>query len=334
MPDRELLAIGIESTAHTFSVAVVSLSGKILSNVRQVYRGEEGTGIHPGEASRHHAAYAGEVLRRSLKKAGIKAEDADIICYSAGPGLGPCLRVGAVVARAISSYLGKPVIPVNHAVGHIELGCLLTGAKDPVCLLVSGGHTAILASRAGKWRFFGETLDITVGQLFDQFGRELKFPSPCGPQVEMLAENGEKYLKMPYTVKGNDLSFSGLLTFAKKLVGKHKVEDVAYSMQETAFSMLCEATERALAFTQKKELLVVGGVAANRRLAEMLSHVCIRQSVELHVPPVEYSGDCGAQIAWTGIRQFLSDSNKKADPEHAFVKQRWRVDEVEIPWRD
>ena len=131
----------------------------------------------------------------------------------AGPGLGPCLRVGAVIARTVAGFYKKPLVPVNHALGHIELGAMLTGASDPLVLLVSGGHTMTLAFSHGRWRVFGETLDITVGQLLDQFGRALGFASPCGNRIEELAsQSAGKYMQLPYIIKGNDVSFSGLLT--------------------------------------------------------------------------------------------------------------------------
>ena len=118
--------------------------------------------------------------------------------YAGGPGLGPCLRVGAVVARSLSSYYDIPIYPVNHAIGHIELGKLLTGAKNPLVLLVSGGHTMILAFSSGRWRVFGETLDITLGQLLDQFGRSLGFASPCGRKIEELANKSTNYAKLDF----------------------------------------------------------------------------------------------------------------------------------------
>ena len=177
------LCLGIESTAHTFSCAVLEEKngkGKILSDVRRIYKPPEGEGIHPREASRHHIENSSQVLMECLREAKIKIQDLDMVSYAAGPGLGPCLRVGAVVARSISSYYNIPIFPVNHAIGHIELGKMLTGATNPLTLLVSGGHTMILSFSMGKWRVFGETLDITLGQLLDQFGRSLGFASPCG----------------------------------------------------------------------------------------------------------------------------------------------------------
>jgi len=330
-----MLCLGIESTAHTFSCSVVELSnshGKILSDVRSVYKPPEGSGIHPREASRHHAEQSTSVLSDALKNAKIELDEIDAIAYSAGPGLGPCLRVGAVVARCLAGYHKKPIVPVNHAIGHLELGMLLTGAKDPLILLVSGGHCMILAFSNNRWRVFGETLDITVGQLLDQFGRAVGFASPCGARIEELASKSNNYLRLPYTVKGNDVSYSGLLTAAKKAVSNNRLEDVCFSLQETAFAMLAEATERALAFCNKKELLVVGGVAANKRLSSMLKDVCNRQKTKFFVTPINYAGDCGAQIAWSGMLEFIAGI--KTNVENAFVRQSWRLDTVDVTWRD
>jgi len=211
--------LGIESTAHTFSCAVLERKGKrgkILSDVRKIYGPPEGEGIHPREASRHHVENSTIALVEALQKANVSVTDLDIISYAAGPGLGPCLRVGAVVSRALASYYEIPIFPVNHALGHIELGKMLTGAKNPLVLLVSGGHTMLLAFLNKNWRVFGETLDITLGQLLDQFGRTIGFASPCGKKIEELAEKNHNYVPLPYSVKGNDVSFSGLLSALQK----------------------------------------------------------------------------------------------------------------------
>ena len=327
-----MICLGVESTAHTFSCAVLEKKGKkgkILSDVRKIYRPPEGEGIHPREASRHHVEYSAKVLSQSLQKAKVSVRDLDIIAYAAGPGLGPCLRVGAVVSRSLSSYYQIPIYPVNHAIGHIELGKLLTGAKNPLVLLVSGGHTMLLAFMMGKWRVFGETLDITLGQLLDQFGRSIGFASPCGEQIEDLANKSSTYVSLPYVVKGNDVSFSGLLSATKSIVSEG-VENACFSLQETAFAMISEASERALAFTKKKEFLVVGGVTANKRLSEMLQSVCKRQNCKFFVSPQNYTGDCGSQIAWTGLLE--SSVKDGANLDETFVRQAWRLDTVDIDY--
>ena len=327
-----MICLGVESTAHTFSCAVLEKKGKkgkILSDVRKIYRPPEGEGIHPREASRHHVENSAQVLSESLQKADVGINDLDMVAYAAGPGLGPCLRVGAVVARSVSSYYKIPIFPVNHAIGHIELGKLLTGSKNPLVLLVSGGHTMLLAFMMGKWRVFGETLDITLGQLLDQFGRSIGFASPCGRQIEELANKSSTYISLPYAVKGNDVSFSGLLSATKSISGKG-IENACFSLQETAFAMIAEAVERALSFTKKKELLIVGGVAANKRLSQMLQSVCKRHNCKFFISPPEYSGDCGSQIAWTGILE--SSVNKGAKLDDTFVRQSWRLDTVDVSY--
>lgn len=327
-----MIGLGIESTAHTFSCAVIEKkgkSGKILSDIRKIYRPPEGEGIHPREASRHHIENSSTVLSDCLKESKITIKDLDLVSYAGGPGLGPCLRVGAVVARSLASYYKIPIYPVNHAIGHIELGKLLTGAKNPLVLLVSGGHTMLLAFLNKQWRVFGETLDITLGQLLDQFGRSLGFASPCGKNIEQLAQTSSKYTPLPYSVKGNDVSFSGLLSATKSIVSKSKA-DACFSLQETAFAMISEAVERALSFTGKKELMIVGGVAANKRLSEMLKDVCKRHGAKFFVVPLKFAGDCGSQIAWTGILE--SQVKKGVLLQNTFVTQSWRLDSVKIDY--
>ena len=334
-----MLCLGIESTAHTFGCSVMEDDpldikiGKVLSDKRAIYKAQEGSGIHPREASRHHTEKSAEVLMSSLEEAKITIKDVDIIAYSAGPGLGPCLRIGAVIARTLSTFYKKPLIPVNHALGHIELGMLLTRAMDPLVLLVSGGHTMILAFSKNRWRVFGETLDITIGQLLDQLGRSLGLASPCGDKIEQLAIGSEKYLRLPYNVKGNDVSFSGLLTYAKKLTldKKNAYSDICYSVQETAFAMLTETIERAMSFTDKKEMMVVGGVAANKRLIHMLEIACKRQNAKICICPIRFAGDNGVQIAWTGML-YYNRTRKGISVEESFIRQSWRVDSVDVYW--
>ena len=325
--------LGVESTAHTFSVSVMSSKGEILSNAKSVYKPPEGSGIHPFEASQRHLATAPGVLVEAIRASGVSPTELSAIAYAMGPGLGPCLRVGAVVARTLASSLRIPLVPVNHAVGHIELGCLLTRARDPVVLLVSGGHTMIIAYSGRRWRVLGESLDLTLGQLLDQFGRHHGLSSPCGHAIEQAASGSSNYLRLPYTVKGNDVSFSGMLTSSKLLLDSGKTfNDVSYSLQETAFAMVTEVTERALAFTGKSEVMIVGGVAANRRLAGMMTDMAVRHSAVVTMTPLAYSGDCGAQIAWTGW--LAHQSGIEVSVEESEVVQSWRLDKVDIPWRD
>jgi N6-L-threonylcarbamoyladenine synthase len=228
--------------------------------------------------------------------------------------------------------LQKPLIPVNHAIGHIEIGTLTAGSKDPLVVLVSGGHTAIAAFSGKKWQIFGETEDITLGNLYDMFAREIHLPSPAGSQIEKLAEKSSNFISLPYVVKGNDVSYSGLLTASlAKLRSGARLEDVCYSMQEVSCSMLAEAVERSLAYTGKKELLLTGGVAANMELQRKISAVAGLHDAVPQVVDQAYTGDCGAQIAWAGMLALRAGETSAIVDSR--VRPRWRLEDVEIPWR-
>ncbi len=327
--------LGIESTADDFGAAVVSFKGKILSNANDAYIPKEG-GIHPREAARHHAEVSEKVISEAFEKAGIKPRDLSLVAFSQGPGLGPCLRTGATAARALASYLSVPLVGVNHCVGHIEIGKLTTGATDPVTLYVSGGNTIVSAFEAGRYRIFGETLDIAMGNCLDVFARAVGLQqrkgAPFGAIVEELARKGMQFVSLPYTVKGMDLSFSGLLTASVQAFqsGQYSLEDVCFSLQEIAFSMLTEVTERALAHTQKPEVLLTGGVAANKNLQSKLTMITKEHDSRFCVVPISLAADNGAMIAWTGILAHKSGVSTLV--EKSFINVKWRLEEVYAPW--
>jgi len=279
---------------------------------------------------------ADRILRIAFDEAGVKPVDLNLIAFSQGPGLGPSLRTGATVARVLASYLGVPLVGVNHSVAHIEIGKHETNTVDPVTLYVSGGNTIVTAYDSGRYRVFGETLDIALGNCLDVFAREADLNQvrgvPLGAALERLATKGKKLAPLPYVVKGMDLSLSGLLTAAVSLLkkGEFKLEDLCYSLQEYAFSMVTEVTERALAHTEKKEVLLTGGVAANTRLQAMVKFIAEEHEAEFNVVPRQFATDNGAMIAWTGV---LSYRHGLVTPiEKSFVKLRWRVDKVDVPW--
>ncbi len=343
-----MLCLGIESTAHTFGVGIVNESGKVLSNVRSVYKPAAG-GIHPTEAQAQHLERACETIKKSLEEAKIKISDVDVFTFSAGPGIPKCLRVGAVAARMLAQKFSKPIIPANHCIAHIEIGKVSTGLKDPVTLYVSGGNTQILAFAEGRYRVFGETQDIGVGNLLDQFARTAGLQFPGGPEIEKLSLNGKKFIELPYVVKGMDVSFSGILTDAEKKLQKEKLEDLCFSLQENVFAMLVETTERAMAHTEKNECLLTGGVAANKRLAEMLKIMCKERGAKFAVVPRELACDNGAMIAWAGMLEFLTqkesdDFSARKNPSGIFTEEKkysleetkinrfWRSDDVDVNW--
>jgi len=334
-PKKPLHILGIESTADDFSVGITTSDGGILANVINAFIPAEG-GIHPREAARHHAEVAGEVVHEALKRAGKPSNQIDAVAFSQGPGLGPCLRTGATAARAIASYLNIPLIGINHSVAHIEIGKLITRAKDPVTLYVSGGNTIISAYEDGYYRVFGETLDIAIGNCLDVFAREAGLKqspgNPFGAIVEELASHGKTFIPLPLTIKGMDLSFSGLLTAATEALHqrKHRLEDICFSLQEVAFSMLTEVTERALAHTEKPEVLLTGGVAANKRLQIMLEVIADEHNARFTTVPKEYALDNGAMIAWTGALAYKHGVTTPM--EKSMVKLKWRLDQVPVPW--
>jgi universal protein Kae1 len=334
-PKKPSIILGIESTADDFSAGIATTQGQILANIISAYMQAQG-GIHPREAARHHAEVAGQIIHTALKKAKITSKQIDAVAFSQGPGLGPCLRTGATAARAIASYLNIPLIGINHSIAHIEIGKLITRAKDPVTLYVSGGNTIVSAYEDQYYRVFGETLDIAIGNCLDVFAREAGLRqspgNPFGAIVEKLALKGKNLIPLPFTIKGMDLSFSGLLTATIEALRsrKYRLEDVCFSLQEIAFSMLTEVTERALAHTEKPEVLLTGGVAANKRLQAMLKVIADEHDARFNVVPKEYALDNGAMIAWTGALAYKHGITTPI--EKSTVKLKWRLDQVPVPW--
>jgi len=327
--------LGIESSADDFGVGIATFDGEILANKSDSYIPTEG-GIHPREAAHHHASVADKVIAAALEKSGVKTRDLGMIAFSQGPGLGPALRTGATIARTLASYLNLPLIGVNHSIAHIEIGKLKTGMNDPLTLYVSGGNTMVTAFESGRYRIFGETLDISQGNCLDVVARAAglrhKKGLPLGAAIEQLALKGTELVNLPYVVKGMDMSLSGLLTAATALLQKdeYSLEDLCYSLQEHVFSMVTEVTERALAHTEKKEVLLTGGVAANKRLQAMLKIISEEHDSQFNVVPLEYATDNGAMIAWTGTLAYQQGLTTPI--EESSVKLRWRVDKVDVPW--
>ena len=345
-PRNDIIILGIESTAHTFSIGVVREKAKsndlpktsiasqgsdiieILANESDSYKPEKG-GIDPDICTQHHKQVKEQVLQRALEKAGIGLDKVSAIAYSHGPGLPPCLLVGSVFAKELSSNYShsenshntdkydKPLLQVNHCIAHIEIAKLLSGLKDPIALYVSGGNTQVIGFAGSRYRVFGETMDIGIGNALDSFGRAMGISFPAGPEISRLWQLGNKrknYIELPYVVKGMDLSFSGIVSDAVRRYNKSRkdkefVEDLCFSFQETTFAMLTEVAERALSHTKKNELILTGGVAASQRLREMLSIMCKERNAKFYACSMEYAGDNGAMIAYTGLLLYKSGKN-------------------------
>ncbi|MFX1410104.1 MAG: KEOPS complex N(6)-L-threonylcarbamoyladenine synthase Kae1 [Promethearchaeota archaeon] len=332
---RELV-LGIESTAHTFGVGIVDFDGKVLSLINDIFIPEKG-GLHPVLVKEQHLNNFMNIIIKALAKAKVSIKNINLIAFSQSPGLGPCLKIGAMVARMLSQLLEIPIVAVNHCIAHIEIGRLMCKIEDPLTLYVSGGNTIVSAFESGKYQIFGETLDLAIGNMIDSLARDAGLSHPGGPKIEKLAKESNNYISLPYVVKGMDLSFSGLYTATKRLIeskdfGKiYNLNDVANSLQETAFAMLTEVTERALAHTEKKEVLLTGGVAANKRLQEMIEYISREHSAKFKVVPLNFAGDNGAMIGWTGILRYKAEGGQ--DISKTIIKPKERMDQISIPWR-
>jgi N6-L-threonylcarbamoyladenine synthase len=324
-----MICLGIEATAHTFGVGIVADDGGVRANVKDSYTTSSG-GIIPAEAADHHVRVCDEVIRSALAVAGLTLKDIDLVAFSQGPGIGHCLRIGAMAARTLNVVHGKPVVGVNHCIAHLEIGRLLFKAQDPVLLYVSGANTQVIAFEGNKYRVFGETLDIGVGNFIDCFARELGIGFPGGPKIAEMALSGNEFIELPYVVKGMDTSFGGLLTNLKQKIksGKYRPQDLAYSAQETIFAMLIEVSERAMAHCRKSELILGGGVACNKRLQEMAGQMCKDRGAACFVPPNEYLLDNGLMIAWLGIVKYRAHENYDTA-----IRPTERTDDVIVTWR-
>jgi N6-L-threonylcarbamoyladenine synthase len=226
---------------------------------------------------------------------------------------------------------------VNHCVAHLEIGETV-GAKDPVMLYASGANTQIIAYEAGKYRVFGETLDLGVGNFIDTFARYAGLGFPGGPAIEKLAsecENKDELIELPYSIKGMDVAFSGLQTKLKNLLDKgFDVRDLSCSMQEVVFAMLVEAAERALAHTGKKELLLGGGVACNSRLQEMCKVMCDERGVKFFCPPRPLLVDNAGMIGYLGLKMFKSGLGIPVDEMgDVDIAPRERTDDITVSWK-
>lgn len=326
-----MITLGIEGTAHTLGVGVVDSERKVLSNVIDMYRPPQG-GLHPREAANHHAEVVAGDIEKAVSDAGISLKDVGLVAFSMGPGLGPCLRVAGTAARALALSMDVPIIGVNHCISHIEIGNAMTGCTDPCLLYASGGNTQVIAYSDSRYRIFGETQDVGIGNMLDKLGRDLGLGFYAGPTIEKLALDGDKLLDLPYSVKGMDIAFSGILTAAMAYKEKGcRLEDICFSVQETAFSMLTEVTERAMAHVGKSEVLLGGGVAQNGRLREMVGEMAKERGGRMFVPDRQFCRDNGAMIAWLG--NLMYSSGVRMDVGDTEVRQRFRTDEVSVTWR-
>jgi len=355
-----MIAIGLEGSANKLGVGIVyhplhdknSLKplppAQILSNIRDTYNAPPGEGFLPKDTALHHRRHVTDLVRRSLAEAELSIDDVDCICYTKGPGMGAPLTSVAIAARTMSLLWNKPMVGVNHCVGHIEMGREITGATNPVVLYVSGGNTQVIAYSMQRYRIFGETLDIAVGNCLDRFARTLNIPNDPAPgyNIEQLAKNGKVLLDLPYAVKGMDCSFSGILAKvdeyasqmnAGKLLdpitgAKITPEDLCFTLQETVFGMLVEITERAMAHVGSNQVLIVGGVGCNERVQEMMGIMAKERGGSVYATDERFCIDNGIMIAHAGLLAY--ETGQITDLQDSTCTQRFRTDDVFVAWRD
>ena len=372
-----MLAIGLEGSANKLGVGVIrheslnTFQGdqrdnfntkngvqktqahvQILSNIRHTYVSPAGEGFLPKDTAKHHRAWVVQLVQQALQEAQVLADEIDCICFTKGPGMGAPLQSVVIAARTLSLLWNKPLVGVNHCVGHIEMGRAITGATNPVVLYVSGGNTQVIAYSSQRYRIFGETLDIAVGNCLDRFARTLNIsnePAP-GYNIEQLAKKGKHMLDLPYTVKGMDCSFSGILARIDELAAQMKKgqlkdvdddsgqpfvvtqEDLCFSLQETVFAMLVEITERAMAHVGSNQVLIVGGVGCNERVQEMMGIMARERGGDVYATDERFCIDNGIMIAHAGL---LAHSNGFSTAlEESTCTQRFRTDDVWVQWRD
>lgn len=315
----------------------------VLANIRHTYITPPGLGFLPRDTAIHHQSWILQITKQSLKEAGVASRDIDVVCFTKGPGMGAPLVSVAVVARTIALLWDKPLVGVNHCIGHIEMGRQITGANNPVILYVSGGNTQVIAYSENRYRIFGETIDIAVGNCLDRFARILNLPNDPSPgyNIEQEAKKGKKYIPLPYTVKGMDVSFSGILSYiepvASTLLSPSSPDpctpaDLCFSLQETLFSMLVEITERAMAHVGSTEVLIVGGVGCNERLQQMMGIMAKERGGNVFATDERFCIDNGIMIAHAGLLMFKTGVTTPL--EQTNVTQRYRTDEVYVTWRN
>ncbi len=346
-----MIAIGLEGSANKLGVGIIlhpkdNGPAQILSNIRHTYVSPPGSGFLPKDTALHHRSHVAALVRQALNEAGITISDVDCICYTKGPGMGAPLQSVALAARTLSLLWSKPLIGVNHCVGHIEMGRAITGATNPVVLYVSGGNTQVIAYSTQRYRIFGETLDIAVGNCLDRFARTLNIsndPAP-GYNIEQLAKTGTILLDLPYAVKGMDCSFSGILARIDELALQMKAgtllsacgepitpNDLCFSLQETVFAMLVEITERAMAHVGSSQVLIVGGVGCNERVQEMMGMMARDRGGSVYATDERFCIDNGIMIAHAGLLAY--GTGFETTLEESTCTQRFRTDEVDVAWR-
>lgn len=336
-----MLVLGIETSCDETGVALYDSERGIRAEAlySQIKLHQEFGGVVPELASRDHIRKTLPLIRQVLQQAGCKGSDIDGVAYTSGPGLAGALLVGAAIGRSLGMTWNVPTIGVHHMEGHL-LAPLLEpeGPQFPfVALLVSGGHTQLVAVEAiGRYQVIGESVDDAAGEAFDKVAKLLGLPYPGGPQVAKLALEGNparfNFPRPMVNRPGLDFSFSGLKTYVLTTVQEHTHDgiidaqtraDIAHAFQEAVVSTLMIKCRRALQQTGMKALVIAGGVSANTRLREALGEMAAEENSRLYYPKLKYCTDNGAMIAYAGCQRLLAGQQ---DDLAFHARPRWNLE--------
>lgn len=339
-----MLILGVESSCDETGIAFYDSAAGLLSHAlhSQVAMHAEYGGVVPELASRDHIRRTVPLLREALARSGQHLADIDAVAYTRGPGLAGALLVGCAFAEALALALDKPTVPVHHLEGHL-LSPLLSAAPPSfpfVALLVSGGHTQLMrVTGVGEYELLGETLDDAAGEAFDKSAKLLGLPYPGGALLSKLAEAGTAgvyELPRPMLHSGDlNFSFSGLKTAVLTLVREQQEPlsaifkaDAARAFQEAIVDVLVRKSLQALKQTGLQQLVVAGGVGANRQLRATLDDAARRKRYRVFYPELEFCTDNGAMIALAGCLR-LQAAGASAKPAGAFaVQPRWPLTDI------
>ncbi|MDC1185779.1 tRNA (adenosine(37)-N6)-threonylcarbamoyltransferase complex transferase subunit TsaD [Candidatus Pelagibacter ubique] len=343
--NKKPIILGIESSCDETAASIITENEQgmptILSSIvsSQVDVHKEFGGVVPELAARSHMEKIDLITKKAFDKSGVKMEELDAIAATAGPGLMVCLSVGLSFGKAMASSLNKPFVAVNHLEGHALSPKLNSELNYPyLLLLISGGHTQFLSVQGlGNYKRLGTTIDDAVGEAFDKTAKLLGIEFPGGPQIEVYAKKGDpnKYeLPKPIFHKGGcNLSFAGLKTAVLKISKQIKTEqekyDLAASFQKTIEEIIYKKSKIAfeefkkMNTTIKNKFVVAGGVAANKRIREVLTNLCKEEEFEAIFPPINLCGDNAAMIAMVGLEKFKLKQFSELDSP---AKPRWPLD--------
>jgi N6-L-threonylcarbamoyladenine synthase len=343
--NKKPIILGIESSCDETAASIITENEQgmptILSSIvsSQVDVHKEFGGVVPELAARSHMEKIDLITKKAIDESEIKIEDIDAIASTAGPGLIVCLSVGLSFGKAMASSLNKPFIAVNHLEGHALSPKLNSELNYPyLLLLISGGHSQFLSVQGlGKYKQLGTTIDDAVGEAFDKTAKLLGIEFPGGPQIEVYAQKGDsKKYELPKPIfhrGGCNLSFAGLKTAVLKISKQIKTNqeryDLAASFQRTIEEILYKKSKVAfkefkkINESNKNKFIVAGGVAANKRIREVLTKLCKEEDFEAIFPPINLCGDNAAMIAMVGLEKFKLKQFSKLDFP---AKPRWPLD--------